>query len=96
MKMIEIIVEKGSRRTETWNAAISGYTYRKKEKKAIELFKQMIEESVRPDSVTMTSVLPAYAESADLVQAKNIHCFLLTLGFLGSAEIATGLIDVYA
>ena len=96
MKMIEIIVEKGSQRTETWNAAISGYTYRKKEKKAIELFKRMIEESVRPDSVTMTSALPAYAESADLVQAKNIHCFLLTQGFLGSAEIATSLIDVYA
>ncbi|PVH66755.1 hypothetical protein PAHAL_1G338300 [Panicum hallii] len=96
MKMIEIIVDKGSRRTETWNAAISGYTDRKREKKAIELFKRMIEESVRPDSVTMTSVLPAYAESADLVQAKNIHCFLLTLGFLESAQIATGLIDVYA
>ncbi|TKW40773.1 hypothetical protein SEVIR_1G268100v4 [Setaria viridis] len=96
MKMIELIVEKGSRWTETWNAAISGYTHRKQEKKAIGLFKRMIAESVRPDSATMGSVLPAYAESADLVQAKNIHCFLLTLGFLGSAEIATGLIDVYA
>ncbi|CAO2046906.1 unnamed protein product [Urochloa humidicola] len=96
MKMIENIIEKGSQRTETWNAAISGYTNREQEKKAIELFKQMIAASVRPDSATMASVLPAYAEFADLVQAKNIHCFLLTLGFLGSSEIATGLINVYA
>ncbi|CAN6279462.1 unnamed protein product [Urochloa humidicola] len=42
LKMIEMIVEKGSRRTETWNAAISGYTHRGQENKAIELFKRMI------------------------------------------------------
>ncbi|OEL22102.1 Pentatricopeptide repeat-containing protein [Dichanthelium oligosanthes] len=96
MKKIDMMVEKGSRRTEMWNAAISGYTHREQGKKAIELFKRMISESVCPDSATMASVLPAYAESANLVQAKNIHCCLLTLGFLGSAEIATSLIDVYA
>jgi hypothetical protein len=58
----------------------------------------MIAESIRPDSATMANVLPAYAESADLLQAKNIdtHCFLLILGFLGNTEIATSLIDVYA
>ncbi|KAL6633828.1 hypothetical protein ACP70R_026499 [Stipagrostis hirtigluma subsp. patula] len=96
LKLMELTVEKGSRRTETWNAAISGYTRRKRVKKAIEWFKQMIAESVRPDLATMASVLPSYAESADLVQAKNIHCYLLTCGFLGSADITTGLIDVYA
>ncbi|XP_062222531.1 pentatricopeptide repeat-containing protein At5g39350-like [Phragmites australis] len=95
-KMIEMMVEKGSRRTETWNAAISGYTHREQEEKAIQLFKRMFAESVRPDSATMASVLPAYAKSAGLVQAKNIHCCLLTLGFLGSTEIVTGLIDVHA
>ncbi|KAF8765454.1 hypothetical protein HU200_008600 [Digitaria exilis] len=96
MKMIEMIVEKGSQRTETWNAAISGFTRREHEKRAIGLFKQMIAESVRPDDATMGSVLPAYAVLGDLVQARNIHCFLLTLGFLGSAEISTSLINVYA
>jgi pentatricopeptide repeat protein len=46
----------------------------------------------------MASVLLAYAESADLLQAKNIHIhyFLLILGFIWSTEIATSLIDVYA
>ncbi|KAJ1280312.1 hypothetical protein BS78_04G222000 [Paspalum vaginatum] len=94
MWMIARVFEKGSRRTETWNAAISAY--REQEKKAITLFKQMIAESLYPDSATMASVIPAYAESADLVQAKNIHCCLLVHGFLGSTDIATGLIDVYA
>ncbi|CAM0944644.1 unnamed protein product [Alopecurus aequalis] len=96
MKMMEITLENGSRRTETWNAAISGYTRSQQEKKAIELFKRMIAESVRLDSATLASILPAYAESADLRQATNIHCYLLTLGFVRSTAIATGLIDVYA
>lgn len=96
VRLMELIVESGSRQTETWNAAISGYNHRGQGKKAIKWFKRMITESVRPDSATMASVLPAYAESADLIQAKNIHCFLLSLGYLRSTEIATGLIDVYA
>uniref|UniRef100_A0A0E0K396 ADF-H domain-containing protein n=1 Tax=Oryza punctata TaxID=4537 RepID=A0A0E0K396_ORYPU len=96
MKLMRLTLEKGSRRAETWNAALSGYTVSGREKKAIELFKRMIAESVRPDSATMASILPAYAESADLKQGKNIHCFFLTLGFLRSTEVATGLIDVYS
>jgi pentatricopeptide repeat protein len=96
LRLMELIVQSGSRRTETWNAAISGYNHRGRHKKAVEWFKWMITESVRPDSAAMASVLPAYAELADLLQAKNIHCFLLILGFLGSTKIVTGLIDVYA
>ncbi|EEC73741.1 hypothetical protein OsI_08374 [Oryza sativa Indica Group] len=96
MKLMRLTLERGSWRAETWNAALSGYTVSGREKKAIELFKRMIAESVRPDSATMASILPAYAESADLKEGKNIHCFLLTLGFLRSTEIATGLIDVYS
>ncbi|XP_037447679.1 pentatricopeptide repeat-containing protein At5g39350-like [Triticum dicoccoides] len=96
MKMMELTLENGSRRTETWNAAISGYSRSEREKKAVELFKRMIGESVRPDSATLASILPAYGESADLRQARNIHCYLLTLGFLRSTSITTGLVDVYA
>uniref|UniRef100_A0ACD5Z2Z3 Uncharacterized protein n=1 Tax=Avena sativa TaxID=4498 RepID=A0ACD5Z2Z3_AVESA len=95
IKMMQLTLENGSRRTATWNAAISGYTRSKGEKKAIDLFKQMIAESVRPDSATLAGILPAYAESADLQQATNIHCYLLTLGLVRSTTIATGLIDVY-
>ncbi|KAI4964671.1 hypothetical protein ZWY2020_060018 [Hordeum vulgare] len=96
MKMMELTLRNGSWRTETWNAAISGYSRSEQEKKAVGLFKRMIGESVRPDSATLASILPAYAESADLRQARNIHCFLLTLGFLRSTAITTGLVDVYA
>jgi pentatricopeptide repeat protein len=96
MKMMKLTLENGSRRTEAWNAAISGYSRGNQEKKAIELFKRMIAESVLPDSATFASILPAYAEFADLKQATNIHCYLMTHGFLRSTAIATGLIDVYA
>ncbi|KAG8059982.1 hypothetical protein GUJ93_ZPchr0002g22977 [Zizania palustris] len=95
-KLMILAFEKSSRRAETWNASISGYTISGRGKKAIELFKRMIAVSVHPDSATMGSILPAYVDSSDLRQAKNIHCFILTLGFLRSSEIATGLIDVYA
>jgi pentatricopeptide repeat protein len=73
---MELIVQSGSRRTETWNVAISGYNHRGRHKKAVEWFKWMITESVRPDSATMASVLPAYSELADLLQAKEHSLFL--------------------
>ncbi|KAI4980985.1 hypothetical protein ZWY2020_021470 [Hordeum vulgare] len=78
----------------SWTVMIGARS--EQEKKAVGLFKRMIGESVRPDSATLASILPAYAESADLRQARNIHCFLLTLGFLRSTAITTGLVDVYA
>ncbi|XP_042516845.1 pentatricopeptide repeat-containing protein At5g39350 [Macadamia integrifolia] len=83
--------------TVPWNALITGHVHNRLANKAIKLFKQMLmEEGVYPDCATLISLLPAYADLADLWQAKNIHCYLISSGFHPSVETATGLIDIYS
>ncbi|XP_077230009.1 tetratricopeptide repeat (TPR)-like superfamily protein [Tasmannia lanceolata] len=85
-----------SRKTVTWNAIISGYTRNTLAREAIMLFKWMQSEKINPNVTTMICLLPAYACSADLQQAKNIHCYLIKSGFHLRVETATCLIDVYS
>ncbi|PKA52159.1 Pentatricopeptide repeat-containing protein [Apostasia shenzhenica] len=84
-----------SRITTTWNAFISGFAQKGLAQEATELFKQMLMEGSVPDLITITSMLPAYACSADLQQVNNIHCFLLKAGFVENIEATTCLIDSY-
>ncbi|XP_065006008.1 pentatricopeptide repeat-containing protein At5g39350-like [Musa acuminata AAA Group] len=89
------VFSSGSRRTATWNAVISGCSRNRQAEDAIKYYRQMLAEAVRPDFATVLSLLPAYAESADLKQADNLHGCLIGMGFTASAEVMTGLIDVY-
>ncbi|XP_072956452.1 pentatricopeptide repeat-containing protein At5g39350 [Typha angustifolia] len=95
-KLSSMVFEKGSKRTATWNAIISGYARNEQAECAIEQFKLMQAEAVPPDLATISSLLPAYAEAADLRLVKNVHSYLYRMGFLRSMEVTTGLIDVYA
>ncbi|ONK71523.1 uncharacterized protein A4U43_C04F9520 [Asparagus officinalis] len=90
------VFERGSKRTATWNAIISGFARKGQSRHSIEQFKMMLLEKVSLDFATIASILPAYSYSADMQQAKNLHCYLMKTGFLQSYEITTGLIDVYA
>ncbi|KAL9239980.1 hypothetical protein vseg_014247 [Gypsophila vaccaria] len=80
----------------TWNAMISGHMYNELAKYAICCFKQMMDETLRPDVITVTVVLPAYAKITDARQACNVHSFLLKCGFLSEKEVVRGLIDLYS
>ncbi|KAF8389746.1 hypothetical protein HHK36_024265 [Tetracentron sinense] len=84
------------KRTALWNAIISGYTRNGLAIGAIQLFKQMRLEGVDPDGATSISLLPAYADLADLQQAKSIHCYLIRSGFHLRVEASTCLIDIYS
>ncbi|XP_008787561.1 pentatricopeptide repeat-containing protein At5g39350 [Phoenix dactylifera] len=96
MKLSLLVFARGSKRAGTWNAVISGYARHGRAGDAIKQFKLMLAEAIRPDFATIASLLPAYAESADLQQAKNIHCYLYRMGFTRSFEASTGLVDIYA
>ncbi|WOL06070.1 hypothetical protein Cni_G14802 [Canna indica] len=96
MDLCSRVFSSGSRRTATWNAIISGLARNSAAVDAIKYFKQMLAEAVRPDLATIASLLPAYAECADLKQANNLHCYLIRMGFTWSIEVVTGLVDMYA
>jgi pentatricopeptide repeat protein len=75
---------------------ISGYTQRGCFVEALELFQQMRLTDVKPNSVTLTSLLPACANLAALEKGKEVHEDIIRNGFQSDIFVGNALIDMYA
>ncbi|KAK6944336.1 E motif [Dillenia turbinata] len=80
----------------SWNAMISGYTQNGLTEKAITLFKKMQEYEVRPNPVTISSILSACAQLGALSLGKWVHDLLKRDNFESNVFVSTALIDMYA
>eukprot|EP01018_Ginkgo_biloba_P030661 Gb_29995 [translate_table: standard] len=82
----------------SWNAMIAGYVQHGLANEALSLFHQMQmgDGDVKPDSVTMVSVLPACALLAALQKGKWIHAYIIKIGSELDVSVGTALIDMYA
>ncbi|KAK6146058.1 hypothetical protein DH2020_019927 [Rehmannia glutinosa] len=79
-----------------WSAMISGYADSDKPQEALKIFHDMQQHGIKPDQVTMLSVMSAYARLGALDQAKKIHQFVNDKGFGKALPINNALIDMYA
>eukprot|EP01018_Ginkgo_biloba_P008711 Gb_07638 [translate_table: standard] len=79
-----------------WNAMISGYAQSGHCNEALKLFHQIQQTGVKPDSVTLTSILPACARLANLQQGKEIHDYIVRNEFESDVSVGNVLIDMYA
>ena len=52
--------------------------------------------SVKPNSITMVSMVPAYSYFAALQQGKFIHGYIIETGFESDVAMGTALIDMYS
>ncbi|CAK9193903.1 unnamed protein product [Sphagnum jensenii] len=85
-----------SRNVVTWTAMISGHVNCGQGQKALELFRQMQQEGVRPDSVTFVGVLNACASVVALEEGKCVHQQIVECGWDSDVFVANSLIDMYA
>ncbi|KAG7028900.1 Pentatricopeptide repeat-containing protein [Cucurbita argyrosperma subsp. argyrosperma] len=79
-----------------WSAMISGYTESDCPQEALVLFKKMQQLGMKPDVVTMLSVISACAHLGALDQAKWIQIYVDKNGFGKALSINNALIDMYA
>ncbi|XP_004298066.1 PREDICTED: pentatricopeptide repeat-containing protein At4g14820-like [Fragaria vesca subsp. vesca] len=79
-----------------WSAMISGYAESDQPREALRLFSEMEVSGLRPDPVTMLSVISACSHLGALDQAKWVHSYVDTNGFSGALSINNALIDMYA
>ncbi|KAJ7966806.1 Pentatricopeptide repeat-containing protein [Quillaja saponaria] len=92
-------IEKDSkikRNTASWNSLISGYLQFGQTDKALGIFRQMQSFHVRPNSVTMLSLLPACANLVSGKKVREIHGCALRRNLLSERAVANSLIDTYA
>eukprot|EP01018_Ginkgo_biloba_P026381 Gb_16448 [translate_table: standard] len=80
----------------SWNTFISGYTHNGHANNALALLHQMQLVGMKPDSITMVSVLPACAHLASLQQCKRIHGYIIRSGLESDVFVRNSLIDTYA
>ncbi|KAJ0259651.1 Pentatricopeptide repeat-containing protein [Hirschfeldia incana] len=80
----------------TWNAVISGLMQNNHHEEVIDSFREMIRCGNRPNSVTLSSLLPSLTYSSNLKGGKEIHAFAIRNGSENNIYVATSIIDNYA
>ncbi|XVF66661.1 hypothetical protein PTKIN_Ptkin10aG0054700 [Pterospermum kingtungense] len=80
----------------SWSAMISGYAESDQPQEALRLFNELQVLGIRPDQVTMLSVISACAHLGVLDKAKWIHVYADKNGFGGALPINNALTDMYA
>lgn len=79
----------------TWNAMISGYTRASRPAEALALFRQMQLAEVRPDEITLVSVIPSCAQLGALQLGEWIHRYVQRNNFNHNTKVSNAIIDMY-
>ncbi|KAG5575349.1 hypothetical protein H5410_055483 [Solanum commersonii] len=61
----------------TWNAMIAGNTQNGLIEQSFVVFKEMLEQNVKPNAVTLASILPSCSQSGSIAIGKQLHCFAI-------------------
>nr|DAD43845.1 TPA_asm: hypothetical protein HUJ06_002075 [Nelumbo nucifera] len=78
-----------------WNVMIDGYTQHGRPNESLDLFRQMLSVKVRPNEVTMISVLSACAQLGALELGRWLHSYIKNNGIQVNVHIGTALVDMY-
>ncbi|KAI3983871.1 hypothetical protein MKX01_011579 [Papaver californicum] len=85
-----------SRDLVTWNSMIAGYTQNGQTEQAFTALREMIEKNEVPNSVTLSSVLPACNPVGGVSVGKQLHCFSLRHSMDLNVFVGTALLDMYS
>eukprot|EP01018_Ginkgo_biloba_P018799 Gb_11545 [translate_table: standard] len=97
LDMARRIFDKMSKRNVvSWSAMIAGYAHSGHANEALLLLNKMQLQDIKPDFVTMVSVLPACAQLSALQQGKRIHGYIIRNGFDLNIAVGNALVDMYA
>ncbi|KAF6154745.1 hypothetical protein GIB67_032357 [Kingdonia uniflora] len=80
----------------SWNIIIAGNARNGMYEEALIMVMEMGNASLKPDSFTLSSVLPIFAEYVDVCKGKEIHGYAIRHGFDSDVFIGSSLIDMYA
>ncbi|KAI3848921.1 hypothetical protein MKW98_014455 [Papaver atlanticum] len=80
----------------SWNTVIAGYVHNGMCEETLRTVREIGKANLMPDSFTLSSILPIFAEYVDISRGKEIHGYTLRHGFDSDDFIASSLIDMYA
>jgi pentatricopeptide repeat protein len=81
----------------SWNTVIVGFARSGLFEEALKMVREMGNNAnLKPDSFTLSSVLPIFAEYVDVIKGKEIHGYAIRHGLDTDLFIGSSLIDMYA
>jgi pentatricopeptide repeat protein len=80
----------------SWNTVIAGNAENGLYEEALAMVREMGNANLKPDSFTLSSVLPIFAEYVDVIKGKGVHAYAIRHGFDADLFIGSSLIDMYA
>nr|GEV19711.1 pentatricopeptide repeat-containing protein At1g20230-like [Tanacetum cinerariifolium] len=80
----------------TWTSMCSCYVSCGKVRQGLQMFREMCMDGVRPNSVSVSSILPACSDLKCLRLGREIHGFVVKNGLGGNVFISSALVDMYA
>lgn len=80
----------------SWNAVISGSVQNKQHERALDLVREMQYSGFKPDSVTLSSLLPSIPFVSHLNGGKEIHAYAVKNDYHKNFYVVTAMMDVYA
>jgi pentatricopeptide repeat protein len=75
---------------------ISGYVLNGMIEEALQMFRYLLEQCIKPNTVTIASVLPACASMAAMALGQEIHGYVLRNAYEGKCYVESALMDMYS
>lgn len=79
----------------SWTAMITGYSQANQHSDAVKLFQEMMAAKVKPDEITVASVLSACAHLGSLDVGEAVHDYIVNHGVKADICVGNTLIDMY-
>ncbi|KAA8518831.1 hypothetical protein F0562_016395 [Nyssa sinensis] len=95
-KAMDLFREMKSPGLSTWNAVISGMVQNNWHEGILDLIREMQRTGFRPNTVTLSTVLPTLSYFSNLKGVKEIHAYAVRNNFDRNIYVATAIIDTYA
>uniref|UniRef100_A0A803M2Z3 Pentatricopeptide repeat-containing protein n=1 Tax=Chenopodium quinoa TaxID=63459 RepID=A0A803M2Z3_CHEQI len=80
----------------SWNTMIVGYGQQGYGKEAMKLFVEMFRRNIKPDELTLASIISSCGNLAAFSETTQIHAYVMSLGFDGYLSVANSLIVTYS
>ncbi|KAF8396662.1 hypothetical protein HHK36_018287 [Tetracentron sinense] len=95
-KAIDLFREMRNPGLSTWNSVLSGLVQNNQHEGIPELLREMQVSGFKPNSVTLSSVLPTFSYFSNLKGGKEIHGYAIRNSCNQNIYVATAVIDTYA
>eukprot|EP01018_Ginkgo_biloba_P024979 Gb_30090 [translate_table: standard] len=80
----------------SWTAMIAGYSHYVHREEGLRLFFQMLKAGMKPDQLTLTSVLRTFASIEALNRVLHVHAYIIKTGYDLNVLVGSALIDMYS